>query len=61
MAEHLVQDLFIQSGYYVFNFGLERLMPSLSKLLAQNNQKTSRELRFMPDFVRERGLVLFVK
>lgn len=51
MAEHLVQDLFIQSGYNVFNFGLERVMPSLSKLLAQNNQKTSRELRFMPDFV----------
>ena len=51
MAEHLVQDLFIQSGYNVFNFGLERMMPSLSKLLAMNNQKTSRELRFMPDFV----------
>jgi hypothetical protein len=51
MAEHLVQDLFIQSGYNVFNFGLERVMPSLSKLLAMNNQKTSRELRFMPDFV----------
>lgn len=51
MAEHLVQDLFIQSGYNVFNFGLERVMPSLSKLLSMNNQKTSRELRFMPDFV----------
>jgi hypothetical protein len=51
MAEHLIQDLFIQSGYNVFNFGLERLMPSLSKMLAFNNQKTSKDLRFMPDFV----------
>lgn len=51
MAEHLIQDLFIQSGYNVFNFGLERIMPSLSKLLKTNNQKTSKELRFMPDFV----------
>lgn len=51
MAEHLVQDLFIQSGYNVFNFGLERIMPSLSKMLAFNHQKTSKELRFMPDFV----------
>ncbi len=51
MAEHLVQDLFIHSGYNVFNFGLERIMPSLSKMLAFNQQKTSKELRFMPDFV----------
>ena len=51
MAEHLIQDLFIQSGYNVFNFRLERLMPSLSKMLAFNNRKTSKDLRFMPDFV----------
>ena len=51
IAEHLVQDLFINSGYNVFNYGLERLHPSLSKLISSNNKKTSKALRFMPDFV----------
>lgn len=27
IAEQLIQDLFQQSGYNVFNFGLERLHP----------------------------------
>lgn len=51
MAEHLVQDLFIQSGYNVFNFGLERLHPILSKNVRTKETKTSKALRFMPDFV----------
>ncbi len=51
IAEQLVQDLFQQSGYNVFNFGLERLHPGLSKLISGNNFKTSKSLRFMPDFV----------
>jgi hypothetical protein len=51
MAEQLVQDLFLQSDYNVFNYGLERLHPSLSKKLKTNNHKTSTDLRFMPDFV----------
>lgn len=51
IAEHIIQDLFINSDYNVFNYGLERLHPSLSKLLAKNNRKTSKALRFMPDFV----------
>jgi len=51
IAEQLIQDLFQQSGYNVFNFGLERLHPGLSKLIASNNLKTSKSLRYMPDFV----------
>lgn len=51
LAEHMVQDLFIQSGYNVFNFGLERLHPFLSKALSSNYKRTGKELRFMPDFV----------
>ena len=51
MAEHLVQDLFIQSGYNVFNFGLERLHPILSKDVRKKETKTGKALRFMPDFV----------
>ena len=51
MAEHLVQDLFIQNDYNVFNFGLERLHPVLSKNVRTKETKTSKALRFMPDFV----------
>jgi hypothetical protein len=51
IAEQLIQDLFQQSGYNVFNFGLERLHPALSKLISSNNLKTGKSLRFMPDFV----------
>jgi hypothetical protein len=51
IAEKLIQDLFIQSGYNVFNYGLEMLHPSLSKKISSNNKRTSRNLRFMPDFV----------
>lgn len=51
IAEHLIQDLFIHSGYNVFNYGLERLHPSLSKMIKFDNHKTSKALRYMPDFV----------
>ncbi|MBK9477803.1 MAG: hypothetical protein IPO70_11605 [Bacteroidetes bacterium] len=51
IAEHLIQDLFIYSGYNVFNYGLERIHPSLSKFINFNNQKASKALRFMSDFV----------
>jgi len=51
LAEHLVQDLFAQNGYNVFNYGLERTHPFLSKELRNNYHTTSKALRFMPDFV----------
>jgi hypothetical protein len=51
LAEQLVQDLFINSGYNVFSYGLEKLHPGLSRLIKNNQQRTSRALRFMPDFV----------
>ncbi|MCX6231150.1 MAG: hypothetical protein NTZ33_06360 [Bacteroidetes bacterium] len=51
MAEQLIQDLFIQNDYNVFNYGLERLHPSLSKMIKFNDHTTSKELRYMPDFV----------
>lgn len=53
MAEHLIQDLFINSGYNVFNYGLERIHPSLSKQLRNDYHSTSKALRFMPDFVTQ--------
>ena len=51
IAENLIRDLFINSGYNIFNYGLERIHPSLSKALRSNNFKTGKALRFMPDFV----------
>lgn len=51
LAEHLVQDLFSQNAYNVFNYGLERTHPFLSKELRNNYLTTSKALRFMPDFV----------
>ncbi len=51
IAEQLIQDLFINNHYNVFNYGLERLHPSLSKMISFDAHSTSRELRYMPDFV----------
>ena len=54
IAEQLIQDLFIKCDYNVFNYGLERIHPSLSKSIRRggtNNKTTSKALRFMPDFV----------
>lgn len=51
MAEQLIQDLFSRNGYNVFNYGLERIHPFLTKMLRDNNKTTSKALRFMPDFV----------
>lgn len=53
IAEHIIQDLFNQSDYNVFNYGLERLHPMLSREIRNNNHKTSTDLRFMPDFVAQ--------
>lgn len=56
LAEHLVQDLFANNGYNVFNYGLERTHPFLSKELRNNFHTTSKALRFMPDFVVQSSL-----
>lgn len=51
LAEQLIQDLFINSQYNIFNYGLERLHPALSRSIRNNKLKTGKALRFMPDFV----------
>ena len=51
LAEQLVQDLFINSGYNVYNHGLERLLPGLSNIIRHRKGATGTALRFMPDFV----------
>ena len=64
IAEQLIQDLFINCGYNVFNYGLERIHPSLSKSITTNNKTTSKALRFMPDYVvqsRENGDLFYLE
>ncbi len=64
IAEQLIQDLFINCGYNVFNYGLERIHPSLSKSITTNNKTTSKSLRFMPDYVvqsRENGDLFYLE
>ena len=56
LSEHLVQDLFANNGYNVFNYGLERTHPFLSKEMRNNFHTTSKELRFMQDFVVQSSL-----
>ena len=51
LAEQLMQDLFLHSNYNIFNYGLERLHPALSKSIRNNKLTTGKALRFMPDFV----------
>ena len=64
IAEQIIQDLFANSGFNIFNYGLERLHPALSGLLKTNNTKTGKALRFMPDFVvqdTERGDLFYME
>ena len=51
MAEQLIQDLFSRNSYNVFNYGLERIHPFLSQTIRSDNHTTSKNLRYMPDFV----------
>lgn len=51
MAEQLIQDLFSRNDYNVFNYGLERIHPFLSQTIRLDNHTTSKNLRYMPDFV----------
>ncbi len=52
MAEQLIQDLFLQSGYNVFNYGIEKVMPGFARFLGpQGSLKINKALRYMPDFV----------
>jgi hypothetical protein len=41
IAEYLIQDLFIQSGYNVFNYGIERQMPGITKRLNSKKETTT--------------------
>ena len=64
VAETIIQELFIQNGYNVFNYGMERTMPTLVGKLNRNTDEVSTAIRSMPDFVVqhiESGELLYVE
>jgi hypothetical protein len=64
VAETIIQELFIQNGYNVFNYGMERTMPTLIGKISRNTDVVSTAIRSMPDFVVqhiESGELLYVE
>jgi hypothetical protein len=64
VAETIIQELFIQNDYNVFNYGMERTMPTLIGKLYHDKSEVSTALRSMPDFVVQHidsGELLYVE
>lgn len=51
VAETIIKELFLISGYGVFDYGMERSMPSITGKLNMDNSETALQIRKMPDFV----------
>ncbi|HPE77977.1 MAG TPA: hypothetical protein P5210_03725 [Draconibacterium sp.] len=51
VAETIIKELFLLSGYSVFDYGMERSMPSITGKLNMDNSETALQIRKMPDFV----------
>jgi hypothetical protein len=50
-AEGIIERLFIELGYEVYQFGIENTFPSLVHRIKDNSDAASECLRLMPDFV----------
>ena len=64
VAETIIQELFIQNKYNVFNYGMERTMPTLIGKIYKDKSEVSTAIRSMPDFVVqhiETGELLYVE
>ena len=64
VAETILQELFIQNHYNVFNYGMERTMPTLIGKIYRDKSEVSTAIRSMPDFVVqhiESGELLYVE
>jgi len=64
VAETIIQELFIQNHYNVFNYGMERTMPTLIGKLYRDKSEVSTAIRSMPDFVVQHidsGELLYVE
>jgi hypothetical protein len=51
VAETIIKELFLMSGYHVFDYGMERSMPLITGKLNLDNSETALQIRKMPDFV----------
>lgn len=51
IAETIVQEMFLSSGYSVFKYGMEHSVPGITGLLNRANSEVSKQIRNMPDFV----------
>ena len=51
VAETIIKELFLVCGYDVFDYGMERSLPSIIGRLNNNNSDTAMQIRKMPDFV----------
>ncbi|MCW0483317.1 hypothetical protein [Gaoshiqia sediminis] len=51
IAETIIKGLFIDSGYNVFDYGMEKILPSILEKMKGLGDAIASEIRNMPDFV----------
>lgn len=51
IAETLIKELFQNCGYSVFEYGMERSVPTILGKIQDRNEETAKQIRSMPDFV----------
>ncbi len=63
IAESIVEQIFVEAGFNLYRYGIEHTFPSImGKIKTDNSDKTSMQLRRMPDFVLEKdGKVFFIE
>ncbi len=55
LAETIIEEMFISSGYEVHRFGMENMVPGLVRKLSNNKSYASSQIKQMPDFVMHKG------
>ncbi|WP_319589274.1 hypothetical protein [uncultured Draconibacterium sp.] len=51
VAETLIKELFQNCGYTVFEYGMERTVPTILGKIQDKDEETAKQIRSMPDFV----------
>lgn len=51
IAETLIKELFQNCGYTIFEYGMERSVPTMLGKIQDKNEETAKQIRSMPDFV----------
>lgn len=51
VAETIIQELFFDNNYNVYNYGMERTIPTLIGKIYRDKSDVSTAIRTMPDFV----------